>query len=199
MRKDKNRVRKSFKTRSFEKLANSGTRNANRQEALYKATGNPYNKKSAEQWRMESALNKKNAQESYRYDILKSKTPRKERYSKRKVSKGIRELGTTSPEVSKLDKKFSKELSNTKEGKAYRNTLHNMAALEKAARERGGRMVYSQEQANSINKVFADYQKKGKEVYESKYREKAASAYLKDLGYKDTEYGRAYLKRHGFV
>ena len=150
-------------------------------------------------WGVRKDKNRVKNDENHRYKVLKSQTPRKERLSKRKIRKGIRELNNKGREMAKVSDQFDKEMKKTKEWKAQQNTLKSLVALEEEARKRGGRMVYTKDQADAINKTFNDFQQKGKELYDSKYREKTASAYLKDLGYEDTEYGRAYLKRHGFV
>ena len=96
VRKDRDKnVRKSAKTKTFERLAKSGKKNAAKQDVLYKKTGNEYHKKSADQWRKESAENSKNAKESYEYDVWRAKTPKKERkaYDKavREYNKRVRE------------------------------------------------------------------------------------------------------------
>lgn len=80
VRKDKNSnkpVRKSRKTKTFEKLAKSGEKRAVVQRQLG-------NNKSADQWEKEAKENRKNAKESYEYDKWKATSTRKERRNLKK-------------------------------------------------------------------------------------------------------------------
>lgn len=98
----------------------------------------------------------------------------------------------------KVSKKFAKEVSNTKEYKRMMNSLEFWDALNKQAQAQGGRLALTREQMNAHNKTVSDAEKKASEV-KKKYVDQYASAMLKDLGYKDTESGRNYLKKKGLV
>ena len=117
--------------------------------------------------------------------------------SKRKLNKMIKKANKT-PENNKnyisISKKATKELQKSKEGKAYENLVRNMAALENHAKSQGARMVYTREQADQINKIQKAFVEKG-EAISKKYQNEFASAMIKDLGYKDTQAGRDYLKK----
>ncbi len=143
VRKDRDKhVRKSAKTKAFERLAKSGQKNAAKQDALYKKTGNEYHKKSADQWRKESAENSKNAKESYEYDTWRAKTPKKDRkayeqavsdYNNR-VRKGwIDNYNNASTIIDRdITPKYNKMLDD--EGLSGKNFVENMKDPIKKAR-----------------------------------------------------------------
>ena len=72
-------VRKSGKTKTLERLATSGEKNAKTQDNLYKHTGNEYHRNSAEQWRRESAQNRKLAEISYKRDVFNKTATRQQK------------------------------------------------------------------------------------------------------------------------
>ena len=121
--------------------------------------------------------------------------------SKRKLKKMIKNANKT-PENNKnyiaISKKATNELLKSKEGKAYSNLITNMAKLEKDARAQGGHIAYTTEQAKGIKQIQDNFVKRG-ETISKKYQNEFASAMIKDLGLKDTQAGRDYLKKHKFV
>ncbi len=50
-------------------------------------SGNEYNKKSGDQWRREAAANRKEAEKSYRFDVYKATTPKKQQRELKKNQK----------------------------------------------------------------------------------------------------------------
>lgn len=72
-------VKKSKRTKTFERMAATGERNAKLQDHNYEKTGNEYHKRSAEQWRKESAQNKRYAEESYKRDVFDKTATRQQK------------------------------------------------------------------------------------------------------------------------
>lgn len=97
-----------------------------------------------------------------------------------------------------VSKKVGNKALNSKEGKAYQNVIKNLASFEKAAKAKGGTMVYTKEQADFINKTQNDFNNKYQSIAK-KHIDQYAGAMLKDLGYKDTKAGREYLKKKNLV
>lgn len=123
------------------------------------------------------------------------------RVSKRKLKRQIKKANETPDSYTntkKIDESFNKKILETKEGRAYKNQLDFLSAMDKQAKAKGGELVLTREQAKSFNDARDAYIKKGQELYEG-YRDQYASAALKDLGYDDTVEGREYLKRIGFI
>lgn len=123
------------------------------------------------------------------------------RVSKRKLKRQMKKANKTPdpyPNTKKIDASFDKKISETKEGRAYKNQLEFLSEMDKQAKAKGGTLVLTKEQAKSFNDVRDAYIKKGQELYQG-YRDQYASAALKDLGYDDTVEGREYLKRISFI
>ena len=80
-------VKKSFKTKQLERLADSGQKHAKTQDDLYKHTGNKYHKQSADQWRRESAANKQLAEASYKRDVFNKTANRKQKKEQKAYDK----------------------------------------------------------------------------------------------------------------
>ena len=65
-------VKKSFQTRTYERLADSGEKHRKIQEEYYKRDGDSYSKSSAERWAKESKENREAAKKSYEMDKYKA-------------------------------------------------------------------------------------------------------------------------------
>lgn len=72
-------VRKSFRTKNFERLAASGDKRAKQQQTLYESSGNSYHRDSATQWKLESDANRKAAKTSYERDVFNKTASRKQK------------------------------------------------------------------------------------------------------------------------
>ena len=117
------------------------------------------------------------------------------RVSERKLKKQVSAM-EKDPEKNKhvrpIEKQIYKDLMNSKEAKEYENILNFWAQVDKGVRERGGQLVLDREQAADIDARYKAYINKGRELVAARKNE-VASAYLKDLGYDDTEAGRDYI------
>lgn len=121
--------------------------------------------------------------------------------SKRKLKRQIKKASKNADSnvnTKKLDASVNKKISATKEGQAYKNQVEFWSAMQKMAEGKGGQLVLTRDQAEHFNAAQDAYIKRGQEI-RNKYRDRYASAALKDLGYDDTVAGREYLKRIGLV
>ena len=96
--------------------------------------------------------------------------------------------------LEKIDKKVQSKLNKTKEGKAYNNVNQFLLDATKQAKSLGGRgIVLNSSDAQWVNNIYKDYERKGKEILKT-YADEYASETLKQLGYKNTEKGRQWIK-----
>ena len=129
----------------------------------------------------------------------KKKNTNATKVSKRRLKKQIKKANK-SPDRNvhtiSVNKKMTKELSKTSEGKAYNNLLTQYTKA--ATVSRSNRVLVDRNTALIMTSIQDAYVKKGQELYK-KYQDQYASAMLRDLGYDDTSDGREYLKRLGIV
>lgn len=117
------------------------------------------------------------------------------------LKKRFRELHETdkTPNANALRDKVAGEVAETKEAQAAERVQEFLKINMKQAQALGYRQIYlDQSTAEWVNRVNNAYYKKVEE-YVNNNIEDMASAFLKDLGYEDTEAGREYLKKHDFL
>lgn len=137
--KTKQHVKKSIRTRSFERLADSGEKHEKIQRDLYNKTKNPYNKSSADKWKQESAENRKNAEKSFQNDIAKKTLSKKDYYVKKEADK----LKDSADQNKQLGKQYEKRIAETRK---------NKSSMIKTAKKQG----FSQKQSEALHKYAVD-------------------------------------------
>lgn len=94
------------------------------------------------------------------------------------------------PNTMKVYKKAWDEISNTKESKKLGDFLNE----KNKKADSNGTYIYNDKERKTIKKLHEDVLNKQKSIF-NKYMDEFAGAKLKDLGYKDTQAGRDYLKK----
>lgn len=100
-----------------------------------------------------------------------------------------------------ITRKAQEELRKTTEYKDYEELQNWLLEMQKQASRQHGKnvqLVLDRDLASIYSTTSEKVNKKGREI-EEKYRSEFASAMLKDLGYEDTERGRQWLQKKGFV
>lgn len=107
----------------------------------------------------------------------------------------------------KIAKKHQEELSNSKEGKAYKKLIQKRGVVvkDKKGKVVGHNLSYLKDDWSNPSKVMDKmlkdteivnaYKKKDLDLAK-KYADQFRGAALKDIGFKDTKKGREYLKKH---
>lgn len=104
-------------------------------------------------------------------------------------------------DTSSINKKVTSELDKTKEGKAKKNADNFLEEIFKQAEAQGisrDKVVFDGNTAQQYNEIQSAYISRLKQIGQ-KHADEYASVALKSLGYKDTQSGREWLKKHNFM
>lgn len=115
-----------------------------------------------------------------------------ERRLKKKIAKANKNPSRNKNTIELYNKAWD-EIGRSKEAKRYSNALNKFDK-----KSVNGIYMYNKKEQKLVKNLSKDFEKKKASVFK-KYEDAFAGAMIKDLGYKDTQAGREYLKKKGLV